>query len=256
MKNYGYIQDVITPEQYLGGKLVPEILQANGQWDRWLPTCEHQARNGVETSACTVFGTLNALEMLHRRKYGKEPNYCERYGSQVCGVTPEGASPHDVIETMRMYAGTIAEKELPFHKDIDSWEEYNSGVTLMHRLKGLKWLMDYEVTHEWVLNGDGDTATLLKGALRMSPLGIAVSAWHFDAGKGVYVRTGADNHWAVLIGSKEGEYWTVFDSYDGGLKKLAWDFGFYRAKRYALNKRKAYTTKAIVRALRGVTGIY
>ncbi len=41
-----------------------------------------------------------------------------------------------------------------------------------------------------------------------------------------------------------------------GMKKLAWDFGFTRAKKYTLNKRKAYTTKAIVRALQGVVGVY
>lgn len=256
MKHYGYIQGPIASDHYLGGKLAPEILQPSGQWHDYLPTYEHQARNGVETSACTLFGTLNALEILHKRKYGTEPNYCERYGSQVCGVTEEGAQPHEVIETIRMYAGTIAEQELPFSQSIKTWRQYNSGVTLMHRLKGLRWLMDYEVSHEWVLDGDGDTATLLKGALRMSPLGIAVSAWHFDAGKGVYVRTGADNHWCTLVGYKEGEYWTVFDSYDGGLKKLDWNFQFYRVKRYSLTKRKKYTAKAIVRALQGVIGVY
>lgn len=252
--NYGYIQDIIEPNHYLGGKLAPEILQPTGQWDAYLPAYEHQARNGVETSACTLFGTLNALEMIHKRKYGKEPNYCERYGSQVCGITKEGGSPHGVIETIRMYAGTIKESELPFSKDIDSWEEYNSGVTLMHRLKGLRWLMDYEVGHEWVLTGDGDTETLLKGALRMSPLGIAVQAW--TEVDGIFVRNGADTHWCTLVGYKDKEYWTVFDSYDGGLKKLAWDFGFYRAKRYTLNKRKGYTAKAIMRALRGVANLY
>lgn len=253
-QSYGYIEDSIQRDHYIKGTLHPELLQVDGQWDRWLPTYEHQARNGVETSACTVFGTLNALEMLHKRKYGKEPNYCERYGSQVCGVTQYGASPHEVIEIIRMYAGTIKERYLPFHKDIKTWHEYNSGVTLLHRLKGLRWLFDYEVGHEWVLTGDGDTATLLKGALRMSPVGIAVNAWtpHRD----MYIRAGADNHWCVLVGYKEKEYWTVYDSYDGGLKKLAWDYGFYRAKRYTLNKRRAYSMKQISRALRGVVGLY
>lgn len=256
MKHFGYREDAIAPEHYLKGTLQAELLQPSGQWELFLPKYEHQARNGVETSACTVFGTLNALEMLHRRKYGTEPNYCERYGSQVCGITQEGASPHDVVETIRMYAGAIPEKELPFSDSIKTWEQYNSGVTLMHRLKGLKWLMDYEVGHEWVLTGDGDTETLLKGALKMSPLGIAVHAWNFDRERGLYTRAGYDTHWCTLVGYKDKEYWIIFDSYDGGMKKLSWDFGFTRAKKYTLNKRKAYTTRAIVRALQGVVGVY
>ena len=254
MKSYGYKEDVIKPEDYTLGALAPEILQPNGQWDKYLPRNELQQRNGVETMACTVFGTQNALEMLYKRKYGKEPNYSERYGSQVCGVTQEGASPHDVIETIRMYAGTIPETTLPWSTTIKTWEEYNSGVTLMHRLKGLLWLMDYEVGHEWVLTGDGDTATLLKGALRMSPVGIAVQAWSQEGG--LFVRKGADTHWCVLVGYKDKDYWLVYDSYDKHLKKLVWDYAFYRAKRYAINKRKKYTAKAITRAVKGVLGVY
>lgn len=251
---YGYKEDVIKPEHYTLGAIAPEMLQPNGQWDKYLPKDELQQRNGVETMACTVFGTQNALEMLHKRKYGTEPNYSERYGSQVCGVTQEGASPHDVIETIRMYAGTIPETTLPWRSTIKTWEEYNSGVTLMHRLKGLLWLMDYEVTHEWVLTSDADNETLLKGALRMSPVGIAVQAWSEE--NGLFVRKGADCHWCVLVGYEDGKWWKVFDSYDNTIKKLAWDYGFYRAKRYAINKRKAYTTKAITRAVKGVLGVY
>jgi hypothetical protein len=48
----------------------------------------------------------------------------------------------------------------------------------------------------------------------------------------------------------------VYDSYDKHLKRLAWDYGFYRAKRYSINKRKKYTTKAITRAVKGVLGVY
>jgi len=251
---YGYIEDFMEPNHYTLGAVAPELLQPDGQWTKYLPRKEDQLRNGVETSACTIFGTLNALEMLHKRKYNKEPNYSERYGSQVCGVTEIGASPHHVIEIIRMYAGTVAESVLPFSKSISTWQEYNSGVTLMHRLKGLLWLMEYEVAHEWVLTGDADTATLLKGALRLSPLGVAVQAWKNQGG--YYVRNGADNHWCTLVGYKDKDYWIVFDSYDAHLKKLAWDYGFTRAKRYSLNKRKTYTSKAIARALRGVFGVY
>ena len=73
-KNYGFIPDKIQPEDYVfGGIGIPTepVLQPDGQWDVFLPEGEMQAKNGVETFACTAFGTTSAIEILMKRKYGQ-----------------------------------------------------------------------------------------------------------------------------------------------------------------------------------------
>ena len=253
--NYGYREDVIQEDHYVSGMIPAQVLQPGGQWLFNLPENEVQSRGDLETQNCTNYGTLSALEILCRRKYGITHNFSERYTGVLTGTTPEGNSPHKVIETIRKYTGVIPESDLPFTNSIKTWDQYYSGVTFGLKLKGISWLRDWEVQHEWVLNGEVDNwREALKEALKYSPVGIAVHAWHEEGG--VFIRTGPDNHWCVLVGYMEGKYWIVYDSYDKHIKKLSWDYSFTRAKRYHIDKRAGYDAKFVVRALQGVIGAY
>jgi len=91
----GFIPDVIYPEDYVfgSGQLRSEMLQPGGQWDEYLPSDELQKRNGLETMNCTVYGTLNCLEILLKRKYGIDENFSERYVGIAAGTTTAGNSP-------------------------------------------------------------------------------------------------------------------------------------------------------------------
>ncbi len=166
----------------------------------------------------------------------------------------KGTAPK-VIEVIRKYAGAIPDADLPFGEEIDTWEEYYSGVTFAHKLKGLTWLKEWDIRHEWVLNGDHpDWRERLMEGLKYSPLGIAVQAWSLE--NGVYVRRAQDTHWCVLVGYNKGQYWLVFDSYDKYLKKLSWDYHFTRAKRYSVSKRQGVTPEFVIRAAQGLLGAY
>jgi len=74
MRQYGYKAPIITSDNHIFGGLNSTldanepILQPDGQWDAFLPVDEEQRKNGVETDACTSYGTLHAIATLMNKK--------------------------------------------------------------------------------------------------------------------------------------------------------------------------------------------
>ncbi len=237
MKNYGFISDVIEEEDYIlgGGQLGGEVL-TNGQWDDYLPVKELQSKRGLETMNCVAFSTLNALEILHKRKFGEEKNWSERYIGVLAGTTRNGNSPHKVIQVIRNTAGLIKDELLPFNVGI--WEEYYSPSPMTEKyLKiGRKFLENWKIGHEWVFRGSGNNQEKIKIALQYSPVGASVFAWKQRNGL-YYKDEGKDNHWITIYGYEDGKYWKIFDSYNDTHKQLEWQYPFGFAKRYTLDKR-------------------
>ena len=240
--NYGYIPDTIKDEDYVLGSLqLPiDILQPLGQWDDFIPADEIQRNERYETTNCTAFGTLNALEFLFKRLYGETKNWSERYVGIAAGTRPPGNSPQIVIETIRKDCGLLNDEVLPMSK-ANTIEEYYSPDPLPWLMKenGKKFLDEYKIGHEWVFSDfqKFNQKEAIKEGLLYSPLGIAVYAWVQDPVTKFYIRPqGAqDNHWCVLFGYAEGLYWQVFDSYDSTIKHLDWNYEFFRAKRFHIS---------------------
>jgi hypothetical protein len=216
---------------FLGANNVPmEVLQENGQWDEYLPEDEFQNMNGVETWACTCYGTLNALEILIKKKFGKKSNWAERYLAVLSAIRyGAGGSPHTVAENVRV-KGNVAQSLLPFDTTITSWNKFMSPNPMTADMisQGRKWLDEYDFNHEWISNL---TTQGLKDALRYSPLGIAVYAW-YKKGEFYYNPGRPDNHWVCCYGYVDGQYWKIYDSYDNTHKKIAWNYPFQFGKRY------------------------
>ncbi len=235
--NHGYIKDERKPEDYIFGasSLSQEILQEDGQWDKFLPPDDFQCERGVETYNCSGYGTAACLEILMRRLFNAPASYSERYIGICAGTNPEkgGNSPQTVIETIRKKCGVIPDEMLPFAESIKSVEEYYTPKPMSADLlnMGITWLKKYKVSHEWVKNGDPES---MKQALKLSPLGAAVYAWRIGP-NGYYIRGGEDTHWICIYGYVDGQYWKCFDSYDQTHKKLDWNFGFSSVKRYHID---------------------
>lgn len=242
-KQFGYIKDEITDTDYVLGSLsIPtETLQPTGQWDKFIPADEIQRTEKYETANCTAFGTLNALEFLFKRLFGETKNWSERYVGIAAGTRPPGNSPQKVIETIRKVSGVIDDEFLPMSK-AGTLEDYYSPDPLPVLLtwKGEEFIKNHKINHEWVYDDkrEHNHKEAIKEALRYSPLGVAVAAWQYDFDKKIYIRPmGAeDNHWCVMFGYSEGQFWKIFDSYDRSIKNLDWDFGFERIKRYRIEK--------------------
>ncbi len=235
MNNRGFIKDDFHPDDYVLGssRLDGEVLNPSGDWRGYLPMFEHQSK-GIETQSCVTFGTLSALEMIHIIKYGIEPNYSDRFISKLSGTSRSGNTPKTVAHTIRK-KGNINEDLHPFTDDIDTWEEYFSEIPSELLKIGAKWLSKHSFSYEWVYTGGNFKykRERLKRALQFSPIGVSVFAWaELDR---VYVQTGGDNHWVVLV-AFEGNNPIIFDSYEKKLKKLHKDYDFGLAMRYELTE--------------------
>lgn len=231
-KNYGFIPSLIDDTQYtLGaGSLPKTVLQVNGSWKAYLPVYESQSEK-FETYGCTVFGTINAIEILLNRLHQIQPNYSERFTYILAKVREPGADPHKITEIIRKN-GVIDQSLLPMTQTYDEFIQPDPMTKeLVDRAE--EWLFTYDIKHEWVwtsYQGKENQLKLLKEALQYSPVCVSVSAWASDS-KDLYYSNVPNNHWVVCFGV-EGESPLVFDSYDRSIKKLHPDHQIMMAKRY------------------------
>ena len=242
--NYGYLKPKIKDEDYVLGSLrsAPyEILVEDGQWIEYLPSPEYQRRGGTETMSCTVFGTENVLEAIFKRKFGISTNWSDRYVAVMANVGKNGADPQMIAEIIRTESGLIDEIYLPF-VDGMSYDLFFSPKPMVKEYKdrGNEWLKEWQLKHEYCFTSGTikEKQEKLKESLKMSPLGVSVAAWYQNEKGYFYKPIGEqDNHWTMMFGYKEGEYWLIFDSYDSCIKKLDWNYNFGIAKRYYIEKR-------------------
>lgn len=245
IKNYGFSPQPIQPDHYVfGAGKVPEvILQADGQWDKFLPVFEKQFSDNLETFGCTVFGTLNAREILKIKISGVEENYGDRDLYIISNTAPPGNDPHVVGEILRLQGASL-EKTLPFRdniKDLIEFASFESKEEELIKERNIS-LAKFEFLHEWVFKDNTSLKNkqeLMIKNLQFSPLGVSVRAWEQRENGLYYKEQGElDTHWTILIGYEYGKYWKIYDTYPTSegeaIKYLEWDYDFGYCKRYYL----------------------
>lgn len=246
IKQHGFIAPEIKPEDYvLGAGQVPEeVLQEDADWIPFVPLHEIQ-RIGVETYNCTAFGTTNALEILHKRKFRHEINLSDRALGILSDTWPPGNDPHTVAEALR-HNGDCPETSLPFGLDIYTLEKYYSPKPLTPELikECLDFVKNYDFKHEYVFRGtDPQKHDKLRTALKFSPLGASVVAWKDRNGKYYKEKGERDTHWVTIVAFDSLlDGYIVFDSYEPHFKLLEADYDFGFVKRYWLEKKEKKTS--------------
>ncbi len=249
MKNnligHGFVApEMIEEKEYVFGaslSLPSEIIIDNGDWCSFLPKEERQSRREFDTYGCTIYNTLQAIEILENKLFGRKEDYSERFIYIKSGTRPPGNNPHIIGEHIRKI-GLVPEVMLAFSEEIDSLEKYadSNSIKLFMEKVAEEWLKDNLFGHEWVFNGfeqrDAKTKNeLLREELRRSPIGVSVVGWRENNGIYYKLEGEQDNHWTDLVAYENG-YPIIYDSYEPFLKKLDknYDFGF--AKRYRVSK--------------------
>lgn len=239
MKNYGFVEPIITSDQYnvLGGSPFPKIVtNEKGDWRKFIPEFETQVKQ-VDTYNCTAFGTTNALEIYKYAIRTESENYSDRFLGIMAGTYPPGNDPHTVAETARN-CGLIKESLLPFDDNISTVDEYYAPVSEKLKAEGLKWKQIWDFKHTWVITDKTphkEKRRLIEEYLKYSPLGVSVYGWVSDE-KGIYYKPEGqiDNHWCTLVAINERGNYVIFDSYDNSIKELSGDYSFTYVKCYSL----------------------
>jgi len=242
MKKYGLQLNKIQDDHYYlgGGFIGTEEINPNGQWDNFLPPEELQSTDELETMNCTVFGTINAIEVLFNFLYRENKAFSERFIGVLAETTQNGNDPHKVAEVIRK-SGLIEETSLPFSSDIDTWEKYyfpNPMTVYLKRL-GQRFLKQFEFKHEWCFREATleEKIKMMKEALKRGPVAISVYAWATDE-NGISYKAGPENHWVMCYGFRDDiRVWKLFDTYDNCYKLYSFDSDITQAKVYWLKKK-------------------
>lgn len=250
-QQYGFIHPEIQPSDYIFGdaQIDAPILQADGQWDSYLPDFELQ-NIGFETYACASFGSLNCIETLLKRKFNFNDNYSDRYIAKLTGTDKlHGNDPQKIAEFIRKN-GDVLEYEWPM-LNVTTFDDYYRTPPAPLAPSALTFTNHYTFLHDYVPT---DPKSLMN-ALRYSPVGFSVYAWQ-QIGDDLYAAAPdeiSQNHWTMLYGYSEGLYWKVFDSYDNSHKKVEWSHRPAFAKRYHIDlaPQTVSLLQALLMALKG-----
>lgn len=214
-------------------------LNVGGHWLTYVPPQNVQQNTGIETEACTTFGTLDAIETLLRFKYKDNTVWSRRFLAYISGTTPSGNNPLVVVNTLAK-KGDVPIEDWNINATMTTWKDVYAVPPQPLYTKALEFTAKYVIDHENVT----PTPASLKAALEFSPLGVAGYAWQLDQSTGFYVTppNAQPDHWFALVDYVDGDHWIVFDSYEGDIKKLAWDYVFYEAMRYDVSLNVMNTT--------------
>lgn len=249
VRKAGFVYKPTTKKQWVSGSkkatvrfgAVPLMPGGHG-WGAYRPADELQNKNGVESYACTVFGSLKTwITLSNYLGYDLPKDCAERFSAIMAGIVPPGANPHDVCESIRTW-GVVNQEALPFDDSIHSTTDFyhpnpmDEGIVA----EAKKIVQKYEFGHEYIFNDPpvgsrtmGKPA-LLKAALERGTVCISVYAWKFN-GQYYYKDFGdTDEHWVHLLDYQEGEFWLIEDQYQPFLKRVAWDTDFQTAEVYFL----------------------
>lgn len=232
-RNYGLIEESINEQDWVFGAspIQKEILMKDGQWKSFFPQYEIQKGRFFDSMGCVSFSLLNGFEILAKAKFDETWNKSDRYLAKMSGTTRRGNSLRKVADAARHY-GIVQEKEWPWDKDMFDWCLFYKEIPNQTIETGRKWLERYTFEYEAVpIN-----KTLIKEALKYSPLWVSGFAWAFSRGK--YRSYGRPNHAFLLVGYINGQGWLAFDTYPPYEKLLAWDFQFGTVKQISLQKKQ------------------
>lgn len=235
MRPYGYQHVEPAPEDYIFGdsQLGDSSIQPSGNWDNFLPVYEGQNR-GFEPFCCVSEAVTHCIEILQRKKFEDATDYSVRFLAKQSGTRERGGNDANTVSETLRKQGCCQESDWPFGaKDFDTF--YSQIPEKIIRLAKLQFA-DNSIGHSWVTDMKPG---VLMSALTYSPMALAVFAWPEPDKDNIYHRPpgSAVNHCVTVYGYEYGKYWKIWDSYEGGYKKLAWDYEFGIGKRFTLDRR-------------------
>lgn len=230
-------------DRVFGQALTIPILREDGDWRTFLPPEEEQNKRGIESSACYIEGQQHTIATLLEEKFGIiDDNYSARFNALLSNGTEGGGDPLAGAYSIN-HDGLIPDSMMPFGDDIQSWEDFHSwkGVSeYACRKQGkdylAKWKMNYKIEIEREMPLE-TKYTLLRAALKKSPIPISVFAWIENGGFYVKPQGARDNHMVEAVFVDEQNRIYVRDTYAPFEKILEPNYNFEFGISWTISKK-------------------
>lgn len=228
MNNQGFNEELELEHEHeddyiLGASSLPKvILVEDGDWRPFYPVLEVQSK-AFDTYSCVSFANNNITEMMHKRLYGEEINYSDRFLSVISNTRPGVGNSHKNVAESRRTKGSVTEDVYPF-TDTMSQSEFFQTIPQDIKNEGLSWTLDYEYGYEKVRRDEFDEA------LKLSPIQVAVDS---RTNKTNQVQ-GLDH--SVVLACKTNDKYIIFDSYLNRFVEYDLDYPFSYGQRYHYKK--------------------
>jgi hypothetical protein len=230
---YGLILEDLKEEDYVMGaeQIIKKKLKEDGDWTAYVPNAERQSGRNVETMSCTIFGLWNAIETLARLQYGEEWDKSDRFNAKMVGITQNGGTMANALESVRKNHGAVDQPVWPNGVEDFTWSQYFANIPsdVLNRAK--QFLNDYELKYEAVY----PHPNAIREALKYSPLYVAGYAWYKSGSK--YYTAGQANHCFMLAGMKDDGDYIAYDTYEPFFKILDKSFAITYPKLLVLRKK-------------------
>ena len=228
----GFQPSEIKQGDYILGaatSLKGEVLVPDGQWDAWLPAFENQSKDGFESYACVSFAVTSAVEILMRQEFGEIQNLSDRWLAWATGTGARKGNDPTTVCTFLGKKGDVPESDWPYPTPASDF--YKTPPQNLYTL-ALEFIAEFEYDNQWV----PATPQMRKDALTRSPLTVAGYAWAFRNGLAYWPDGAAADHYFVVYGYEDGQYWKVLDTYERNLKQVEWNYPFVQVKEHTLHK--------------------
>jgi hypothetical protein len=230
---FGLIEAKPEPEDFtLGGpnQALKMVLSPERDYTDFLPVHETQKKN-FDSYSCVVFSGLNCLEIAHKKQFGKEINFSDRFIAGMIPVTPNRGTTFAKFADAVRKNGLVLEEEYPWGGDNGRDYVKHPPSEVIEKAKASKSV--FEIQHEWIDWGGCDPLKLWE-AMIYGVEQVSVNAGALYTGE---INKNV-NHAVVRIGGEKFKKHIIWDQYFQQFHEVPWNFYFGSAKQYSLLKKK------------------
>lgn len=214
----GLILEPVAETDYILGAKDPKnlgkVLVEDGHWAKYKPRQEYQRVIDGDTYLCTAYSDDNVDEFIHLRKYGYEINISDRFvgigSGNIRGVGNSMKAPAE----FKRKNGFVFEADCPITFNMTLDQVYSKlSPDLFDKAKE-----NLKIYESGYLAVDGTGQDTLLGALKVSPIKLAVQGNYVFNSAGRLINTGSDYNHAVTLfdyvldDNGHVKEWWVFDS--------------------------------------------
>jgi len=243
-------------DHILGGDIAGDVfdeIKSNGQYLDELPIIEIQHNNRGNTYGCVSFSRNNAIEIIHKVRYGEEINLCDRYIVVGSGTKMGSGNSKRAVAEWGRKNYWVDESRWLYGQEMTPTEYYNNGIVPKELLaEGALLEPVYDIKFKWLSDNLAET---IKIGIRISPVQVDVEPYKFDSHGYIINSYQGYVHEVLIVGYEDKVCWYVLDSENEQLVKFAWNYNFGAPMIHSIKKKDMTQVKYNHPLIKDMSGI-